>query len=382
VRAAQRRFVQAATAAYRHRLTYELSTAALQILDELAHVQAELAADLDRLSARLDSAAQLLLAAAGDASTEMAVDLELADPGHIAQLYDRHAPSLGDTAALCLDGQRELLEWVDRPAIELARWLQQRAAQLFEPVLQLNVEAALQEHGDQASPEARRLWLLERATPSWNLDRSRLRDGGAGLASVTVLGVPDAHETLFAEQGGTLVSTGDDRRITALRVTVGAPHTALQRFPAWERAYQRKRGSRPLHVLPAFHASKETALQAFALGLIFRLIFAQGSYYYYRPVDKLDEPERLAQGLQKAVGAFAAREGLAREVLERVDQHISTRLTMTQAIEKLDAYCTAGEGGQSTDELDRQLRKAAREYADRLREMLAASEGIVGVVQQ
>jgi hypothetical protein len=198
---------------------------------------------------------------------------------------------------------------------------------------------------------------------------------------VTVLGVPDAQETLFAEQGETLVSTGDDRRITALRVTVGAPYTALQRFPAWERSYQKKRSSRPLHVLPTFHASKEAALQAFALGLIFRLIFAQGSHYYYRPVDPWDEPERLAQGLEKAVGAFAAREGLAREVLDRVDQHISTHLTTTQAIDKLDAYCAAGEGSQSSDELDRQLRKAAREYADGLREMLAASEGIVSVLQ-
>jgi hypothetical protein len=67
--------------------------------------------------------------------------------------------------------------------------------------------------------------------------------------------------------------------------------------------------------------------------------------------------------------------------MERVDQYISTRLTTAQAIERLDAYCEAGERGQSLDTLDRQLRKAARAYADGLREMLAASEGIVEAVR-
>jgi hypothetical protein len=198
------------------------------------------------------------------------------------------------------------------------------------------------------------------------------------LVSVTVLGVPDENESLFAEQSEMLVSTQDSQRIIAFRATVGAPYTALQQFPAWKRSYQQMRGRRPLHVLPTFHTSLDTAYQAFALGLVFKLISTQGSWYYYRPTDRLDEEARLAQGLNKAVRVFAAREGLAHELMERVEKHIQVNLTTAQAIEQLDAYCAAGADGNLIDETDRALRKAARSYADRLRQILAASEGISG----
>jgi hypothetical protein len=384
VTTAQRHYIQAATVDYRARLSRVLGSAALQVLDSLARTRAELADDLDRVEARLRDAARLLEGAAtaplrsGDG---LRADLELADPTYVAEMYTRYAPALGDTANVCLSGNGSLLDWAGRPAVELARWVRQGAAQPFEPLLRINVEAVLQEQsqmqGNGPSLEARRLWLLQQATPSWNLDRARLEDGGAGLVSMTVLGVPDEHETLFAERSGMLVSTQDDQFIVALRATVGAPYTALQQFPAWKRAYEQVRGKRPLHVLPSFHTSTEMALEAFALGLVFQLIFAQGSWYYYRPVDRLDEPERLAQGLHNAVRAFAAREGLAHEVMERVERHILVRLTTAQAIERLDAYCAAGENVGGGDELDRRLRKAARGYADRLRQMLVASEGIV-----
>lgn len=380
VTTAQRHYLQAATVAYRAHLSRGLCDAALRTLDNLARTQSELAAALDRLAARLHDAARVLegaVTAPQRSGDGLPADLELAEPTYVEELYARYAPALGDTAVLCMAGDGSLLDWADRPAAELARWVQQGSAQPFEPLLRHDVEAALRERADEASPDARRLWLLERATPSWNLDRSRLEDGGAGLVSVTVLGVPDEHETLFAEQSEMLVSTQDNQRIIALRATVGAPYTALQQFPAWKRAYAHMRGRRPLHVLPTFHTSTDVALQAFALGLVFRLIFAQGSWYYYRHVDQLDQPERLAQGLHNSVRTFAAREGLAHEVLERVEQHILVRLTTAQAIERLDAYCAAGERGGVTDELDRRLRKAARAYADRLRQTLAASEGIL-----
>ncbi len=381
VTTAQRHYVQAATAAYRARLSHVLGDAALQVLDSLARTRAELADDLDRVKARLRDAARLLESVPDSPGDGLPVDLELADPTYVAEMYTRYAPALGDTANVCLSGDGSLLDRASRPAVELARWVRQGAAQPFEPLLRINVETVLQEQAqiqdNGASPEARRMWLLQQATPSWNLDRARLEDGGAGLVSMTVLGVPDEHETLFAERSGMLVSTQDDQLIVALRATVGAPYTALQQFPAWKRTYEQVRGKRPLHVLPSFHTSTEVALQAFALGLVFQLIFAQGSWYYYRPVDRLDEPERLAQGLHKTIRAFAAREGLAHEVMERVERHILVRLTTAQAIERLDAYCAAGESGGGGDELDRRLRKAARDYADRLRQMLVASEGIL-----
>jgi hypothetical protein len=377
IKTAQRHYLQAAAAACRARLSCDLCDAALQVLDSLVRVRGELSTSLERLSDRLQGAARLLDAPPAASDDSLLADLELSDPAYVAGLYERCAPDLGDTAALCLAGGGSLLDWADRPAAELAAWVERGSTQPFEPLLERDVETALQERADEVSPEARRLWMLERATPSWNLDRSRMDDGGAGLVSVTVLGVPDEHDSLFAEQGEMLVSTHDPQHIIALRATVGAPYTALQQFPAWRRAYEQMRGSRPLHVLPTFHTSADVALRAFALGLVFKLVFTQGSWYYYRPTDRLDEPERLAQGLHNAVRAFAAREGLAQEVLDRVEKHILVRLTTAQAIERLDAYCAAGEQGGTTDEVDRLLRKAARDYADRLREALAASEGIL-----
>jgi hypothetical protein len=376
-KAAQRRYLQAAIAAYRAALSCDLHRAALQILNDLARCRADLADDLERLEARLRNVVRMLIATSDQKNDGLPVDLEMATPSYLAKLYARHAPNLQDTATACLDGSGGLIAWSEGAASELSNKLQGEIAELFGTLLRYDVEQALDEQRDEHSPEARRLWLFDRATPCWNLDRSRMRDGGAGLASVTVLGVPDEQQTLFADQSEALVSTGDDRRIVALRATVGAPYTALQRFPAWRRAYHRKRGERPLHVLPSFHTSARLALQAFAVGLVFRLIFAQGSWYYYRPADQLDEAQRLAQGLHNAVRAFAAREGLAREVLERVEQHIAMHLTTAEAIERLDTYCAAGQRGEVTDELDRRLRKAARAYADRLREMLAASEGVL-----
>jgi hypothetical protein len=374
--AAQRRYLQAATNVYRMHLSHSVDNAALQVLDSLAALRGELENTLNRLSDRLRDAVQLLAEAPAVSGDGLLVDLELADAAYVSQLYERYAPGLGDTGALCLAGDGDLLAWADRPAAELARWIEREAAQPFERLLQHDVESALQEQANEASPEARRQWLLQRATPSWNLDRSRMDDGGAGLVSVTVLGVPDEHNSLFAEQSETLVSTQDRQRVIAFRATVGAPYTALQQFRAWARAYQQMRGRRPLHVLPAFHTSLDTAYQAFALGLVFKLVSTQGSWYYYRPTDRLDEEVRLAQGLNKAVRVFASQEGLAHELMERVEQHIQVNLTLAQAIEQLDAYYTAGEEGNLIDETDRALRKAARTYADKLRQVLAASEGI------
>ena len=381
VTAARREYLRAATDSYRARLSRELCQAALQVLDDLAQHQRDLEILTDQLTVRLGDAVRALTSVTPRSSDGLAVDLELAEPSYVAELYRRHAPDLDETATQCLDGAGSLLDWAEYPGTELAARARQGAAIPFEPLLQHDVEHTLREQAEVVTPEARLLWLVEWAIPSWNLDRSRLADGGAGLVSVNVLGVPNEQETLFSEHSEMLVSTHDDRRITMLRATVGAPYTALQQFPAWKRAYEQVHGERPLHVLPTFHTSSDEAFQAFALGLVFKLVFAQGSWYYYRPADRLDEPERLAQGLHNAVRAFAAHEGLAHDVLERVERHILVRLTTAQAIERLDAYWQAGEGGGATgtsDELDRYLRKAARAYADRLRQTLAATEGIVG----
>ena len=376
VTTAERHYLQAARAACKTALSREVCTAALHVHDSLAHACVKLTTSMHRLAARLEDAAQLIEMSSNGRSDGLLVDLELADSAYVDDAFSDHAPSLDDSAANCLAPDGNLLDWASRPAAELAQRLYEVAAQPFASMAEHGVEEALRESADGVSPQARRLWLMDQATPSWNLDRARMAGGGSNLVSVTVLGVPNEEDTLFAEQGETLVSTHDDQHIIALRATVGAPYVALQRYPAWQREYEKMRGRRPLHVLPTFRGGSEAALEPFALGLVFRLIYTQGSWYYYRPADRLESPVRLAQGLRNAVGAFASREALAKEVTDRVEQHILVRITTAQAIEQLDAYCTVADEGEVLDELDRQLRKAARDYADRLRETLAASEGI------
>jgi len=380
ITAALQQYLQAAAAFYHTTLQCDLCDAAIQILEGVSRTRRELGETLQQLATRLQEAARLLEGVEANSAVDLAADVELLHPGYINTLYRQYAPALTDTALKTL-GDDVILAWANRPARDLSRTILEKAAEGFEALRKHGVEKALAEQAEDVSPQARRLLLLERAAPSWNLDRSRLEDGGASLVSLTVLGVPDEHNTLFAAQGGALVSTKDPNRIIALRVTVGAPYTALQQFPAWQRAYDDNRGQRLLHVLPSFHTNDDSATQAFALGLVFKLLYTQGSWYYYRPVDRLDDPLRLAQGLQNAMQVFTAREGLAREVLERVERQILVRLTTHQAIERLEAYYVAGEQadkrGDELDGLDRRLRKAARDYAARLREMLAASEGIL-----
>lgn len=381
VHTALQRYLQAAAAFYHTALQCDLCDAALQVLDSVARTRHELGETLPQLHARLQEAARLLESGLTESTTlDLTADIELLQTDYLNTLYTHYAPALTDTA-IKVTGDADFLAWANRPAREVSQALREKSAEAFAAIRGHGVEKALAEQAAAVSPQARRLLLVERAAPSWNLDRARLEDGGASLASLTVLGVPDEHNTLFAEQAGALVSTQDQNRIIALRVTVGAPYTALQQFPAWQRAYDESRGQRLLHVLPIFHTNADSAALAFALGLVFKLIYTQGAWYYYRPVDRLDDPERLAQGLQNAMRVFAAREGLAHEVIERVERQILVRLTTNQAIERLEAYYVAGEQadrrGDELDELDRSLRKAARDYATRLREMLATSEGIL-----
>ena len=58
---------------------------------------------------------------------------------------------------------------------------------------------------------------------------------------------------------------------------------------------------------------------AFALGSIFGFIFSRGFYFYYRPVDSLDAPVKLDNGLANAVHRFCLQDNLGRAKMERVE---------------------------------------------------------------
>ena len=266
------------------------------------------------------------------------------------------------------DDQHSPLDWIELQPSALVDVLRQACAAPFTPVAELTVEAALAWQPEQISPELYHAQLIAQATPSWNLDLTRLTDGGAAIERLEVLGVPDERLSRFSRQAATLVSTGDPTRITAFAAHVGLPHTALQHWDRYHQAYDQARGRRPLHIHPHFQTDSEFAQQTFALGTLFEFIKPTGAYFYYLPADPLDRPLKLAQGLANSLAAFTQQEQLVQAVRERVDRAIAQQgLALTLAM--LEQYYQGDPGQTPVDELVLTLKRLVRNYAAELRQI-------------
>ncbi|MBX3057915.1 MAG: hypothetical protein KF770_15725 [Anaerolineae bacterium] len=297
--------------------------------------------------------------------------ISLADTNYVQTLYGRYKPTdvhmkerLDDPTAL-----RNL----DRDA--LGQQLLTALRIHFAPIAAMTVEDVIRERRDEMSPIARRQQLFQLATPSWNIDRARLPEGGANLVRLEVLGVPDATNSLFAGEP-MLVSTYDPHRLTALVVAAGAPPSALQQYDHYMQALAQARGKRPLHILPEFMMTGNQGRLCFALGSIFGLIYNQGAHFYYQPADPLQPPFRLANGLSNALHLFSEREELVTEVNERVEGQIA-RMGLQQAITILtDYYANGTNSNTPLDEQLRELKRLVRDYTEGLRRIDAFSAGI------
>jgi hypothetical protein len=260
--------------------------------------------------------------------------------------------------------------------LELERDLLAGLHDTFDPIRQLTIEDVIREQAEQVSPRARRQQLFRLATPSWNVDRTRLPEGGAGLVRLEVMGVPDENNTLF-EGEPMLVSTRDPHRLVALVVAAGAPPAALQQAALYREAMERVRGMRPLFVLPEFLANANQAHLAFALGHVFEMIFNQGAYFYYRPADPLDSPLLLANGLANSLQTLAGRDGLVPEIMERVEGRVA-RMGLQEAIALLDAYTSnVPDGSTRVDDLTRDLKRLVRDYTEELRRIDEFNAGLI-----
>lgn len=370
--AAVDRYVQASQAALTLRLTGAILDHASAVMSAIAARGRELAQRLAALEGRLQVAAQQL----GDEAQAAARRLErraghpalaVIDPSYLETLYNAHTPppQAGLASVLARAGQAGLLAWHDQAPEALAEVIRQSCQSPFEPILALTVEDVLAERGraTEVSPGARLAALLDEAQPAWNLDETRLPGGGASLRRITVVGVPDHTRSLFSGQGAQIVSIHDPHTVLALSMTVGAPYTALQAWPAYKTEYDRARRFRPLHVFPSFQREGQEAKLALALGLIFGHVFTRGVHVYYKPADELAPEERLAQGVANAVQALAVRDGTARVLLDRVEAHIE-HIGTGQALAILTDYARPGPGD---DDVTRELKHAVREYADVMR---------------
>jgi hypothetical protein len=294
----------------------------------------------------------------------------LVTPALVAQLFEQYAPPVEDTLATLFSQQRSPLEWrqMSPQAIETA--LLALCEPLFAPIARLSVEQVIAMQAVETSPEGHYAWLVSQATPSWNLDRTRLPDGGASLQRLEVLGVPDETNTLYRHLSRMLVSTGDPERITAFVARIGAPHTAIQQWDHYQAIYEQVHGRTPLHVLPQFQADNDRARQTFALGSIFGFITSQGSHFYYQPADPLDRAVKLAQGLANSLKAFTDREALVQEAWERVEQVVASR-GVEAILRRLRQYyeLPASNGREPVDELVLELKRLVRTYAEELRQI-------------
>jgi hypothetical protein len=340
-----------------------LTRAVTEWQHRLGSLRATLAAALRELAE--EEAAFL---AAHEEASEIA-SISLADPGYCDTLYRRHAPELLEALATLLRAESPVA-WLEDDPQEVAQRLRAAAARSFQPVAEMTVEDVLRDRSEEASPQSYRERLFRLAAPSWNLDLTRLEDGGSHLRTVQVLGVPDESGSIFRDEMRMLVSTYDPTTATAFLATIGAPFSALQQYPDYERAYRRVRSARPLHVLPQFQTEGEQARLAFALGILFDMIFSRGFYFYYRPEDELDPPRQLGNGLSNAIRRFAQSDNLVQEVMSRVDLHIAEMGTKS-ALSLLATYYSGdgngADGASTTDAEVLEMRKLVRSYASELR---------------
>jgi len=384
--AARGRYVETAEHALNQTLGCLLAETGQALIARLRCDSTGQAQILDALRTRLTGVRRLLAEEEAEffrhAQREGVTRFCLATPDYCQVLYEQYAPApqeasaelLGDMASLPPEGRdwggATLGEWARLSADELARRLRAGTARFFHAVAEMTVEDVLRARAAETSPQAYRERMVRLAAPSWNLDVTRLHDGGSQLHTIQVMGVPDEGATVFASDMPTVVSTHDVTTVTAFLATIGAPYTAIQQYDSYERQYEAARRSRPLHVLPQFQVEDEQARLAFALAAVFGMIFSRGFYYYYRPKDPLDPPLKLGNGLANSIHHFAQADTLTREVMVRVERHIE-EIGTARAISILTDYYSRDDGhddgGNATmDRLVTDLRKRVRSYAGEL----------------
>lgn len=375
------RYFKVAQELYAAQFRQELLRGQRRVWSELVEHLANLERSVQMLRGRLENVRQQMSNSAEELLAQVqkggVARQSLADEGYVRHLYQAHAPEQVNLLALLDSGEessRAPLSLAQLETSQLADLLQKALAPLFAPVHSLDIERVITDRSSEMTARARRQQLLLLATPSWSIDRARLPEGGANLSRIEIMGVPNAADTIFAEEG-TLVSTYDPYRLVALVVVAGAPPSALQQYEQYQLSLDQVRHFRPMHILPQFMADANQARLAFGLGHIFEFIFNQGAYFYYQPADDLASPIRLGNGLANAIQRLESDEELTREVMERADSRIA-RLGLQQAIATLTAYYeNAPEGRTPLDELVRELKRLVRDYADELHQIDVLNTG-------
>lgn len=375
---AQQAYFSAAQRLYGLRWQLQVTAAMLAVLGQVTRAARDGLSACQAAQARLSAVQRGLLELAQtfeDGPAAGVTGHSLTDEALVAGLFEQHAPPVAGSLAALFDGGLSLLDWQATPLDQIQAALLAACLPAFQPVARLSVEDILARRAENISPEGIYNWLIEQATPAWNLDRTRLPDGGAGLQRLAVLGVPDESSSIYRQHAPMLVSTGDPSRLIVFVAHIGAAHTAIQQWDSYQATYDRARQRTLLHVLPQFQADTERSRTAFALAWLFHFITNRGAYFYYSPADRLARQVPLAQGLANALQAFCDREELVQEAWERINQVVASQ-GVEATLRRLERYYQAGSGldrpaetARPGEELVLELKRLVRAYADELRQI-------------
>jgi hypothetical protein len=356
-------YLDEATALARLRLTQRVEELCAEALHRLAAWVQQQQRQLDLVAARLEQTREWLAAyeTALARRSSGRSELSLLDAALIDDFYRRCAGSPQSAAQLALTQSGGLLAWAAPTPEQLGRLLVQSALGSFDKIAQMSVEEVLRLRFPDRSAAQWVTMFQALAAGAWNLDRALLRSGGATLARILTIGVPDEGRSIFQACGHGLVSTHDPERIVVLLTVYGASFDALKAFSQWEAAYRQQSSGRLVHVLPHFLRNGDQATRVFGLGLAFELIQMTGAWYYYRPEDPLADKVRLGQGLESAVRTLAVSPAVQEQVMRRVEAQIAAQ-GREAAVKRLQSWIDRG--GVNGDEMLKRLRLAVRQYGE------------------
>lgn len=356
-------YLDEATALARVRLAQRVEELCADVLYRLANWVQQNQRKLEVVSARMQQTHEWLAAyeVALSRRSSGRSEISLLDGGLVDEFYRSYAGNPQAAAQIALAQSGGLLAWSAQKPEQIGRLLVQTALTGFDKVVQLSVEEVMRLRFPERSSAQWMTIFQALAAGSLNLDRALLKNGGANLARILTIGVPDEGQSIFQDCGHGLVSTHDPERVVVLLTVYGASFDALKSFSQWEAAYRMLRGSRSLHVLPYFQRNGEQATLIFGMGLAFELIQMTGAWCYYRPEDPLADKVRLGQGLESAVRGLAGNAVVQEQVMRRVEAQIAAQ-GIDATAKRLQAWVERG--SVNGDETLKRLRIAVRQYCE------------------
>ncbi|MFZ4850830.1 MAG: tubulin-like doman-containing protein [Caldilinea sp.] len=356
-------YLDEGTALARVRMAQRVEEMCVEVIYRVADWVQQNQRKLEVVTARLQQTREWLSAhqvALGRRSSGRS-EISLLDSNLVGEFYRSYAGNPRVAAQLALGQSRGLLEWAVQKPEWIGLLLVQTALSSFDKVARLSVEDVMRLRFPERSSAQWVTMFQALAAGSWNLDRALLRSGGAQLARILTIGVPDESKSIFQDCGHGLVNTHDSERVVVLLTVYGASFDALKSFAQWETAYRIQSSKRPVHVLPYFLRNGDQATRVFGLGLAFDLIQMTGTWYNYRPEDPLADKVRLGQGLESALRGLAVNPAVQEQVMRRLETQIAAQ-GIDAAARRIQAWIERG--GANGDETLKRLRMAAREYCE------------------